>query len=153
MIQQDQRSFRSQISYVDLVGVLTGSALMIVLFNSRAGAVVFAVLGVLWVGLVLRSVIEVGDDGVTVRGLFRTRELKWPEIGEFVAAARVPGFSCVSVVTTNGEAFYVHGTVGTPLDPAFPVEAVAELNRALVLHGTRVVEHVVAEPIAAVATA
>lgn len=147
---------------------------MIVVWNSRAGAVVFAVLGVVWVGLTLRSVIEVSDDGVTVRGLFRTRKLKWSEIDDFIVAGfsgsnrpllrtnadyvapatdgpaviglsldaieaeavtqRVPIFSVVALVTSHGERFRVHGTASTPLDPSFPAEAVAELNRRLRQH-------------------
>lgn len=174
MIEEDQRSFRSQVSYVNLVGVLIGSALMIVIWNSRVGAVVFGLLGVVWVALTLRSVIEVTDDGVTVRGLFRNRQLTWFEIdcftvvgfsgtsrsllrtkADYIAPAtdgpaviglaleaieaeavtqRVPIFSVVALVTSRGERFRVHGTAATPLDPSFPAEAAAELNRRVKQH-------------------
>lgn len=174
MIEEGQRSFRSQVSYVNLVAVLIGSALMIVVWNSRVGAVVLAVIGVVWVGLTLRSVIEVGDDGVTVRGLFRSRHLEWSETDAFIVvgfagtnrpllrtktdyvapatdgsgvvgfsldaieteavAQRVPIFSVVAAVTKHGERFRVHGTAATPLDPSFPAEAAAELNRRLKQH-------------------
>jgi len=174
VIQEGQRSFRSQVSYVNLVGVLIGSALLIVIFNSRVGAVVCAVVGVVWVGITLRSVIEVTDDGFTARGLFRTRRVKWSETDAFIVVGfggtnrsllrsgadyvapaadgsgvvglsldaietdeltdRAPIFSAVAVVTTHGERFRVLGTVATPIDPSFPVEAAAELNRRLEQH-------------------
>lgn len=174
MIQEGQRSFRSQVSYVNLVGVLIGSALMIVIWNSKVGAVVVAALGVVWVGLTLRSVIEVTDDGVTVRGLFRSRRLQWSELdaftvvgfpdtnrpllrtqADYVAPAshgsgvisfsldavesetltqRAPIISVVAAVSSDGRRFRVHGTAATPLDPTFPIEAVAELNRRLTQH-------------------
>jgi hypothetical protein len=49
-------------------------------------------------------------------------------------AARTPIFSVVALVTSHGERFRVHGTAATPLDPAFPAEAAAELNRRLKQH-------------------
>jgi hypothetical protein len=171
VIEQGQRSFRSQVSYVNLVGVLIGSALMIVIFNSRVGALVCAAVGVVWVGVMLRSGIEVTEDGFTVRGLLRTRHLKWSDTDAFVVvgiggtnrsllnpgadyaapaadgsgvvglsldaietdevAERGPIFSSVAVVTAHGERFRVLGTVATPIDPSFPAEAAAELNRRL----------------------
>lgn len=174
VIQAGQRSFRSQISYVDLVGVLIASALMIVVFNSRPGAVVLAVIGVVWVALVLRSTIEVTDEGFMVRGLLRARQLRWSETSEFVVvgpsgmrrpllgvsadyvASGADGqgliglsidaigttvvseqpamLSVVAAVTTDGQLFRVHGTLATPLDPSFPAQAAAELNRALREH-------------------
>jgi hypothetical protein len=174
VIQEGQRSFRSQVSYVNLVGVLIGSALLIVIWNSRVGAVVLAVLGIAWVALTLRSVIEVTDDGFIVRGLIRTRRLGWSEIDAFIVVGfsatnrpllrskagyvassndgqgviglsmeaietealtdRVPIFSVVAAVTNHGERFRVHGTASTPIDPSFPTEAAAELNRMLKQH-------------------
>lgn len=171
MIEEGQLSFRSQVSYVNLVGVLIGSALLIVIWNSRVGAAVFAVLGIAWVGVTLRSVIEVTNDGFTIRGLFRTRHLAWSETDEFIVVGfgatnrrllrsgadyvgpaadgtgaigfaleavetealtqPVPIFSVVAAVTRQGERFRVHGTAATPLDPTFPAEAAAELNRRL----------------------
>ena len=102
-IQEGQRSFRSQVSYVNLVGVLIGSALLIVIWNSRVGAAVFAVLGIVWVGLTLRSVIEVTDDGFTVRGLLRSRHLTWSETDAFI----VVGFSGANRSLLRAEASYV----------------------------------------------
>jgi hypothetical protein len=174
VIHEGQRSFRSQVSYVNLVAVLIVSALMIVVWNSRLGAVVFAVLGIVWVALTLRSVIEVTDDGFTVRGMLRTRHLSWSETAAFVVvgfsgsnrpllrsraeyvastpdgagiigvsaesietqavATRVPMFSVVAAVTSHGERFRVHGTASTPIDPSFPAQAAAELNRRLRQH-------------------
>jgi hypothetical protein len=188
VIEQGQRSFRSQVSYVNLVGVLIGSALMIVIFNSRLGAVVCAVVGVVWVGVTLRSVIEVTDDGFTVRGLFHTRHLKWSEADAFVVvgfggtnrsllrsgadyvapaadvsgvvglsldaidadavAERAPILSAVAVVTTHGERFRVLGTAATPIDPSFPVEAAAELNRRLEQRNLRLTERLDQIPMA-----
>lgn len=49
-------------------------------------------------------------------------------------ATRVPLFSVVAVVTSSGERLRVQGTASTPLDPAFPADAVAELNRRLRQH-------------------
>lgn len=174
MIEEGQRSFRSQVSYINLVAVLIGSALLIVIFNSRVGAVVCAALGVVWVAVTLRSVIRVTDDGFTVRGLFRTRHLTWSETDAFIVvgfggtnrsplragadyvapgadgagvvglsleaidtealADRVPILGAVAVVTTHGERFRVLGTVATPIDPSFPAEAAAALNRRLERH-------------------
>jgi hypothetical protein len=174
VIDEGQRSFRSQVSYVNLVAVLIVSAMMIVVWNSRLGAVIFAVVGIVWVGLTLRSVIEVTDDGFTVRGILRSRHLSWSETDAFIVVGfsgsnrpllrskadyiassadgagviglsadaiesealttRVPMFSVVAAVSSHGERFRVHGTASTPIDPAFPAQAAAELNRTLRQH-------------------
>jgi hypothetical protein len=174
VIDEGQRSFRSQVSYVNLVAVLIVSAMMIVVWDSRLGAVIFAVVGIVWVGLTLRSVIEVTDDGFTVRGILRSRHLSWSETDAFIVvgfsgsnrpllrskadyiasgadgagvvgllaeaidsealATRVPMFSVVAAVSSHGERFRVHGTASTPIDPSFPAQAAAELNRRLRQH-------------------
>ncbi|HWE58455.1 MAG TPA: hypothetical protein VG228_02075 [Solirubrobacteraceae bacterium] len=173
MIHEGQNSFRSQVAYVNLVAVLIISAVIIVIWNSPGVAIVFGAVGVAWVALTLRSVIEVTDDGFTVRGLLRTRRLSWsdtdafivvgfagprrpvlrtsldyvthnpagPEVGlsmsainQEAIAVRAPMFSVVAAVTSNGERIKVHGTASTPIDPRFPAEAAAELNRALEQH-------------------
>ncbi|MDE3132319.1 MAG: hypothetical protein KGL16_14305 [Acidobacteriota bacterium] len=174
VIDEGQRSFRSQVAYVNLVAVLIVSALIIVIGNAPLAAAVFAALGVVWVVLTLRSVIEVTDDGFTVRGLLRTTRLAWSDTDAFIVlgfsganrrvframddyvtsnapgpavvgvsldainrealSARVPIFSVVAVVTNNGERLRVHGTASTPLDPSFPTDAAAELNRTLKHH-------------------
>lgn len=46
-------------------------------------------------------------------------------------ATRLPLFSVVAAVTSSGERLRIHGTASTPLDPAFPADAVAELNHRL----------------------
>ena len=84
MIHDGQKSFRSQVSYVDLVLVLIISALIVVIWNSPVVAVVFASLGALWVAMTLRSGITVTDQGFTVRGLLRTRRLTWAETDAFM---------------------------------------------------------------------
>lgn len=174
MIHEGQRSFRSQVAYVNLVAVLIVSAVIIVIWNSPGVAIVFGAVGVAWVALTLRSVIEVTDDGFTVRGLLRTRRLSWSDMDAFIVvgfagpgspvlrasldyvtpnpagpevvglsmsvinqeaiAVRLPMFSMVAAVTSNGERIKVHGTASTPIDPTFPAEAAAELNRALEQH-------------------
>ena len=174
MIHEGQKSFRSQVAYITLVAVLVVSALIIVIGNSVGVAVAVAATGVVWVALTLRSVIEVTDDGFTIRGLLRTRHLAWSETDAFIVmgfsapdrrvlrsmddyvtanssgpnvvgvsldainqealAARVPIFSVVAAVTNHGERLRVHGTASTPLDPAFPAQAAAELNRTLKRH-------------------
>ncbi|MGH2861037.1 MAG: hypothetical protein ACRDLT_05930 [Solirubrobacteraceae bacterium] len=174
MIREGQRSFRSQIAYVNLVAVLIVCALIIVVWNSQLAAVVFAVLGVVWTGLTLRSGIELTDDGFRVRGMLRTRCLSWADTDAFIVvgfsgssrrvlrtavdyaaptpggpelvglsisaieaeaiAMRVPLFSVVAAVTSQGKRLRVHGTASTPLDPEFPADAAAELNRALTQH-------------------
>jgi hypothetical protein len=55
-------------------------------------------------------------------------------IEEQAVLARVPMFSVVTAVTTDGRRFRVHGTASTPLDPDFPAHAAAELNRRLRQH-------------------
>jgi hypothetical protein len=159
---------------VNLVAVLIVSALIIVIWNSLAPALVFAALGMVWVGLTLRSAIEVSDDGFKVRGMLRSRYLRWSETDEFVVVgyyapnrallrseidyaaptaegptviglsvdavsagaltARAPIFSVVAAVTSSGERVRVYGTASTPIDPAFPAQAAAELNRTLKRH-------------------
>jgi hypothetical protein len=49
-------------------------------------------------------------------------------------AACVPMFSVVAAVTSSGQRIRVHGTASTPIDPAFPTEAAAALNRTLKQH-------------------
>lgn len=174
MIHEDQKSFRSQVAYVNLVAVLFVCAMIIVVWNSQVGALVFAALGVIWTALTLRSGIDVGDDGFTVRGMFQTRRLSWSDVEAFIVLGyagsgrrvlrtsvdyvapnpggpqvvglsidaiddaalteRVPMFSVVAAVTRQGERVRVHGTASTPLDPDFPAQAAAELNRRLKQH-------------------
>lgn len=144
MIQEGQSSFRSQVSYVNLVAVLVMTALIIVVSNSKVGALVFAAIGVVWTGITLRSSIDVGDEGFTVRGLLRTRRLSWEDTDAFVVvglageaistaaeATRVPMLSVVAALTSGGELVRVPGTASTPIDPDFPAHAAAELNRRL----------------------
>jgi hypothetical protein len=45
--------------------------------------------------------------------------------------SRVHVLSLVAVVTSQGERIKVPGTASSPLDPTFPADAAAELNRAL----------------------
>jgi hypothetical protein len=174
VIHEGQKSFRSQVAYVNLVAVLIITALIVVVWNSPAAAIVFAAVGVVWTGLALRSGINVTADGFTVRGMFRTEKLSWADteafivirftgsgrpvlrrgidyiapnaagpqvvglsldaINEEAVAARVPVFSVVAAVTSNGERIRVHGTASTPLDPDFPKEAAAALNHTLKQH-------------------
>ena len=174
VIDQGQRSFRSQVAYVNLVAVLIVSALIIVVWNAPTVAVVFGALGVVWTALTLRSGIEITDDGFRVRGMLRTTNLSWSDTDAFIVigfsgadrpllrhgvdyltphpegpqvvglaieaitseavATRVPMFSVVAAVTTHGQRLRVHGTTSTPLDPDFPAEAAAELNRTLKQH-------------------
>jgi hypothetical protein len=89
VIQEGQKSFRSQVAYVNLVAVLIVSALIIVVWNSQAGAGVFAAVGVLWTALTLRSGIDITDDGFRVRGMLRTTNLSWADTDAFI----VVGFS------------------------------------------------------------
>jgi hypothetical protein len=84
VIHQGQKSFRSQVAYVNLVAVLIISALIIVVLNSKGGAAVFAVLGIIWTAVTLRSGIDVTDEGLTVRGLLRTTKLSWADTDGFV---------------------------------------------------------------------
>ena len=84
MINEGQRSFRSQVSYVNLVLVLIIAAMIIVVWSSKSGAVVFGVLGIVWTGLILRSGINVTSEGFTVRGIFRTTQLSWADTDAFV---------------------------------------------------------------------
>lgn len=65
------------------------------------------------------------SDGPQVVGL------SMDAIAREAVATRVPLFSVVAAVTSRGERLRVHGTASTPLDPDFPAEAAAELNRAL----------------------
>ncbi len=53
--------------------------------------------------------------------------------GEAVAAVP-PLLSVVAVVPRSGRLLRVYGTASTPLDPEFPAQAAAELNRALERH-------------------
>lgn len=171
MIHEDQKSFRSQVSYVNLVVVLIISAIIIVVWSSKSVAAVFGVLGIVATGLILRSGINVTGEGFTVRGIFSTTHLAWAELDTFEVfgygssgralvrapveyispsqgapqvvglpfeaieeqsvLARVPMFSVVTAVTTDGRRLRVHGTASTPLDPDFPAHAAAELNRRL----------------------
>ena len=174
MIHEGQRSFRSQVAYVNLVAVLIVTALIIVVGSAPTVAVVFGALGVIWTGLTLRSGIEITDDGFRVRGMLRTTKLSWSDTDAFIVvgfsgadrsllrhgvdyltphaegpqvvgvsmeaitseavATRVPMFSVVVAVTSHGERLRVHGTTSTPLDPDFPADAAAELNRTLKQH-------------------
>ncbi len=174
MIQEGQRSFRSQVAYVNLVAVLIVCAVIIVVWDSQVGAGVFASLGVIWTAVTLRSGIDLSDEGLKVRGILSTRKLSWADTDAFIVvhlagsgrpvlrstaeymaptpggpqvvglaidaiesellATRLPIFSVVAVVTNRGERLRVPGTASTPLDPAFPVHAAAELNRALKQH-------------------
>lgn len=84
MIQEGQKSFRSQVSYVNLVAVLIVSAMLIVVWSSKSGALVFGLLGTVWTGLILRSGINVTGDGFTVRGMFNTTHLAWADTDAFV---------------------------------------------------------------------
>jgi hypothetical protein len=176
VIQEGQKSFRSQVAYVNLVAVLIISALIIVVLNSKSGAALFAVLGILWTAVTLRSGIDLGDEGLTVRGLMRTTKLSWADTDGFVVlgfagagrpvlrtsvdylapsqggaqavglsidaiseeaiAAPLPLFSVVAAVTRDGQRLRVHGTASTPLDPEFPAQAAAELNRRLKQHNS-----------------
>ncbi|MGH2871842.1 MAG: hypothetical protein ACRDL5_05210 [Solirubrobacteraceae bacterium] len=52
-------------------------------------------------------------------------------IAREAVATGVPLFSVVAAVTSHGERLRVHGTASTPLDPDFPADAAAELNRTL----------------------
>jgi energy-converting hydrogenase Eha subunit E len=144
VIQEGQSSFRSQVSYVNLVAVLVITALIIVGWNSQLAALVFAAIGVAWTGITLRSSIDVSDEGFTVRGLLRTRRLSWGDIDAFVVvglasepiatedeATRVPMLSVVAALTSAGALLRVPGTASTPIDPDFPRHAAAELNRRL----------------------
>jgi hypothetical protein len=63
---------------------------------------------------------EVSVDGFSGQGI--AAQLLTPEL---------PIFSAVAAVTRQGECLRVPGTAATPLDPAFPFQAVAELNRRL----------------------
>lgn len=157
---------------MNLVAVLFVCAMIIVVWSSQVGALVFAALGVTWTALMLRSGIDVGDDGFTVRGILRTRRLSWADVDAFIVlgyagsgrralsvdyvapapggsqvvgltidaiegkavATPVPMFSVVAAVTSQGERYRVHGTASTPLDPEFPAQAAAELNRRLRQH-------------------
>ena len=174
MIDDGQRTFRSQVAYVNFVAVLIVTAFIIVVWNSPAAAVVFAALGVISTGVTLRSGIEITEDGFRVRGLLRTTRLTWADTDAFevvgfsgvarpllrtaadyvavepagpqvaglamdaieqdVLAQRVPLFSVVAVVTAHGRRLRVHGTASTPLDPDFPAQVAAELNRTLRQH-------------------
>jgi hypothetical protein len=174
VIHEGQKSFRSQVAYVNLVAVLIISALIIVVLNSKGGAAGFAVLGIIWTAVTLRSGIDVADDGLTVRGILRTTKLSWADTDAFIVigfagagrpvlrtsvdylapsqggapaiglsidaineeaiASRMPLFSVVAAVTRDGQRLRVHGTASTPLDPDFPAEAAAELNRRLRQH-------------------
>jgi hypothetical protein len=57
--------------------------------------------------------------------------LSLDSIDQEAVATRVPLFSAVAAVTSSGERIRVHGTASTPIDPAFPAEAAAALNRTL----------------------
>lgn len=89
MIDEGQRSFRSQVAYVSLVAVLIVTALIIVVWGAPIVAMIFGALGVVWTALTLRSGIDVTDDGFRVRGMTRTRNLSWADTDAFI----VVGFS------------------------------------------------------------
>lgn len=55
-------------------------------------------------------------------------------VNEQALTARVRLFSVVAAVTSHGELLKVPGTASTPMDPAFPAHAAAELNRRLKQH-------------------
>lgn len=148
MIHEGQKSFRSQVAYVNLVAVLIVSALIIVVWNAPVVAAVVGGLGVVWTALTLRSGIEVTDDGFRVRGMLRTTDLSWADTDAFI----VVGFSGanrgllrhgVDYLTPNSEGPQV---VGLSMD-AIAREAVAtrvplfSVVAAVTSHGERLRVH------------
>jgi hypothetical protein len=83
VIDEGQKSFRSQAAYVSLVAVLIGCALIVVGWNSLPAAGVFGGLGVLWTALTLRSGIDITEDGIRVRGMLHTTKLSWSDTDSF----------------------------------------------------------------------
>lgn len=150
MIHEGQRSFRSQVAYVNLVAVLIISAVIIVIWNSPGVAIVFGVVGVAWVALTLRSVIEVTDDGFTVRGLLRTRRLSWSDMDAFIVVGFAgPGRpvlrTSLDYVTSNPAAPEVVGLSVSAINqeaiavraPIFSVVAAVTSNgERIKVHGT-----------------
>lgn len=129
MILEGQKIFRSQVSYVSLVAVLIVSALIIVIGNSPPAAAAFAGVGAVWVAATLHSAVQVTEDGFRVRGLIRSRQLRWGETDAFI----VVSYSGADRVVLRAPVEYATPTSGGPGVVGISMGAIS--NEALTARG------------------